>query len=86
MPAPVKVDHFLSPQGPHDGDLFLAPAASVVKILAQGLVLHLVPADSNAKSHAAAAEYIDFGGLLGDQGGLPLGQNDNVILLVMAAR
>jgi hypothetical protein len=48
-----------------------------VEIHAQGFVLHRVPTNPYAEAQFAACEYIHLGGLLGNQGRLPLGENDD---------
>jgi hypothetical protein len=47
------------------------------KILVQPFVLDRVPADPDAEAQPPAAEQIDRGGLLGDERGLPLGQDED---------
>ena len=77
MPAAVEVDHFLRPQGAHQVDLLLGADAPVAEILGQSLKLHVVPADADAQGEASAAEHVDLRGLLGNQRGLTLGQNQD---------
>ena len=55
VPPTPEGDHVLGPQGAHQRHLLLHPAAAGVEVLAQGLVLNLVPADANAQPKAAAA-------------------------------
>jgi hypothetical protein len=62
---------------PQQLDLLVGPAAAGGEVLAQGLVLDPVPAQAHAQAQAAAGEQVDLGGLLGDQGGLALGQDDD---------
>ena len=77
MPAALKVHYFLRPQGAHQVDLFLGADAASGEILAQRLELHVVPANADAQGEAAATEHVDLGGLLGHQGGLALGQDED---------
>ena len=69
-----EVDYFLGPEHPQNLDLLGGTAAAIVPILAEGLVLHVVPTDADAQPQATAGEDIYLGGLLGDQGGLTLGR------------
>ena len=48
-----------------------------MEVLAQGLVLDVVPADAHAEAQAAAREHVDRRRLLGDQRGLALGQDED---------
>src|SRR5262245_52155775 len=77
VPAPMEVDHFLRPQGPHHGNLFLRALATIMEILTQSLIFRRVPANANAQAQASAAQHIDFRRLLCDQRRLPLAQNDD---------
>ncbi len=47
------------------------------EVLAQGLVLDPVPADAEAEPEPARGQQVDLGGLLGQQGGLALGRDDD---------
>ena len=49
----------------------------LVKSSLKGLKLHVVPAYADAQGEATAAEHVNLGGLLGDQGGLTLGQDED---------
>src|SRR3989442_13844550 len=69
--------HRLGPELPHDGDLLADAAASRVKVLPQGLVLDMVPADAHAEAQAPAGENVHRSRLLGHEGRLPLGQDDD---------
>ena len=75
--AAFVIDHFLRPEQAQHFNLLGGTAAPVCPILPQGLVLHLVPAHADAQPQPAAGQHIHFGGLLGDQGGLALGQDDD---------
>src|SRR5262249_28640190 len=77
MIRPLEVDQGLGPELPHDGDLLADAAASRVKVLVQGLVFDMVPADAHAETQAPAAEHVHRSGLLGHQRGLPLGQDND---------
>jgi hypothetical protein len=66
VPLAVEVDCLLRPQGPQHRDLLSAAASAGVEVLAQRVVLHLVPTYPNAKPQAAATEHIYLGSLLGD--------------------
>src|SRR5262249_51155471 len=77
VPAPMEIDHFLRPQGPHHGNLFLRALATIVETLTQSLIFRRVPANPNSQAQASTAQHIDFRRLLGYQRRLPLAQNDN---------
>src|SRR6266545_373542 len=65
----------LGPQLLHEAHLLLGALAAAVEVDAQALELDLVPADADAQAKAALAQRIEAGRLLGDQGGLALGQD-----------
>ena len=48
-----------------------------MEVLAERLVLDVVPSDAYAEPEASAAEQVYLRGLLGDQGGLALGKDDD---------
>ena len=75
--APLVIDHFLRPEQAQHFDLLGGTAAPVFPVLPQGLVLNFVPAHADAQAQAAAGQHVHLGGLLGDQGGLALGQDDD---------
>ena len=77
VPAPLKIDHFFGPQGPHQRYLLFAASAPILKVLGEGLVFYVVPAHANAKAQPAAAQDVHFRGLLGHERCLPLGQNQD---------
>ena len=77
MPAPLKFHMALGPQSLHDLHLLLRPPSPIMKILVEADELHLVPADPDPKPEPAAAEHVERGGLLGDQHGLPLSQDQH---------
>jgi hypothetical protein len=49
-----------------------------VEILVEADELHLVPADADAEPEAPAAEYVETGGLLGNQHGLTLREDQHL--------
>ena len=57
--------------------MFDAAPAAVAEILAQRLVLHVVPAYTDAQAQASSGQHIHFGRLLGNQSGLSLAQNQH---------
>ena len=57
--------------------MFLAAGTPVAEVLVQPFVLDLVPADADAEAQPAAAEDVDLGRLLGDEGRLPLRQDQH---------
>ena len=78
MPLPLEGHMRLGPQGLHDLHLLLRPSSPIVKILVQTDELHLVPADPDPQPKPAAAQHVKAGGLLGDQHGLSLGQDEHL--------
>jgi hypothetical protein len=70
-------DARLGPQPAQQLDLLLDPAASGGEVLAERLVLDLVPAEPDAEPELAAGQQVDLRGLLGDERGLPLRQDDD---------
>jgi hypothetical protein len=77
VPASFEVDHFLGPQGAHNGDLLTDAAASGREVFAQGLVLDRVPANRDAQPQTSAGEHVDLGRLFRNQHCLSLGQDDD---------
>src|SRR6267142_4922374 len=73
----LESHHRLGPELPHDGDLLADAASPGVKVLVQGLVLDMVPADAHAEAQAPAGENVHRSSLLGHEGSLPLGQDDD---------
>src|SRR5437879_1162259 len=73
----ARFAHSVGPHRPHDGDLLADAAAPGVKVLVQGLVLDMVPADAHAEAQAPAGENVHRSSLLGHEGRLPLGQDDD---------
>ena len=65
----------LRPQRLHDLDLLFGAAAAVMKVLVEADKLHLVPADPDAEPEAPARQHVERGGLLGDEHGLALRQD-----------
>ena len=77
MPATVEIDHGLGPQHPHELDLLLEAAPSVVEIHPQRLVLDRVPADAETEAKAAAGEHVYLRRLLREQRRLALRRDDD---------
>jgi hypothetical protein len=75
--GPGERHRLLGPQPAQQGDLLRHPPAAVGERLAERLVLHRVPAESDAEPELAAGQQVDLGGLLGDEGGLSLRQDDD---------
>ena len=73
----VEIDDLFRPQAAKQFHLLLGAAAAGGEVLAQGFVLHGVPADADAQAQPPSAEDVHFGGLLGDQCGLALAQNND---------
>ena len=67
----------LRPQLAQYLDLLLDLPSAGAEILAQGVVLDVVPADADAQPQSSGAQHVHRGRLLGDEGGLPLRQNQN---------
>jgi len=74
---PAEVDDRLGPQRAQDGDLLGAAPAAVLEGLVEGLELDGVPAHPDAQAQPATAQHVDLRGLLGDQGRLPLRQDQD---------
>ena len=73
----MEGDEFAGPELAHHLDLFrLARAAGVPRHVKCG-VFHVVPADADAEPDAPAGQDIHLRGLLGDQPGLPLRQDQH---------
>ena len=75
MPATVEVHKRFSPQQAQQFDLLLDALAAIAEVLVQGAVLDLIPTYPNSQPQASAAEYIQCGGLFGNQSRLALGQD-----------
>ena len=58
-------------------DLLLHAHAAVGEVLAERFVLDRVPAEPDAQAEVALREQVDLDGLLGDERGLPLRQDDD---------
>ena len=78
MPPALEIDVRLRPQRPHHFDLFLRAAAAVVKILVEPGELDLVPTDPDAEPEAPARQHVETRGLLGDEHGLALRQDQHL--------
>ena len=77
MVTPVERDHGLGPEAPEQLDLLLDPLAAVREVLAERLELDEVPAEADPEPEAPAGENVDLGGLLGDERGLPLREDEH---------
>ena len=75
--AAFVIDHLLRPQHPHHLNLLSGAAAPVLPVLAQPLVLNLVPAHADAQAQPAVGQHVHLGGLLGHQRRLALRQDDD---------
>jgi len=71
------VDHRLPPQQAQQVHLLVQPPAAALERDAQAFVLHVVPAGADGQHEPAAGQHVHLGGLLGHQGGLPLGQDEH---------
>src|SRR5580658_10690729 len=78
MPAPAEIHMRFGPQSLHELHLFLRTQPPIAEILVEPYELNLVPADPDPQPEPAAAQHVKAGGLLGDQHGLPLGQNEHL--------
>ena len=67
----------LGPQPAQEDDLLVQAPAPGREVLIERLVLHPIPADAEAEAAAPAGQDVHFGGLLGQQGCLPLGRDDD---------
>jgi len=77
MEAALEADERLRPQLPQQAHLLFEAGAAILERHAQRLVLHPVPARADAEAHAPAGEHVDLRRLLGDQGGLALGEDQD---------
>src|SRR5205085_1250321 len=77
VPAALEDDMRLGPQRLHEFDLLFRAAAAVVEILVEPGEFDLVPTDPDAEAETAAAQDIERGGLLGDERGLALRQDQD---------
>ena len=77
VPTALEGDEVVRPQRSHHFDLLFGAAAPVGEVLVQRLVLHAVPAYADAETEAAFGEDVDLGGLLGDEGGLTLWEDED---------
>jgi len=73
------LDHQLPPQLANQGDLLLLPPAAAAKLSGhfETVVLHPVPADPDAQAKSALREQVDISSLFGEEGSLPLRQDDH---------
>ncbi len=68
----------LGPERLHDLDLLLRAAPPVAEILVEAGELDRVPADPDPEPEAPAAQHVERGGLLGDEHGLALRQDQHL--------
>jgi hypothetical protein len=73
----LKGDERLGPQTAHEANLLGDALRAVLEGFPERFVLDGVPADADTEAQAATAEEVDRGRLLGDEGGLALGENDD---------
>src|SRR5215510_15472891 len=73
----VERHQLTRPQRAHHLDLLFDSPATRGEIYAERLELHRVPADGNAEAESSTRKHIDRGGLLGDERGLALRQDDD---------
>ncbi len=78
VPGALEADMRLGPQRLHQAHLLLRAFAAIRKIFVEADELDLVPADADAEPEAAAAQDVERGGLLGDQHGLALRQDQDL--------
>ena len=78
MPFALDGDVRLGPERLHHVDLLFRAAAAIVEILVEPDKLDVVPADPDAEPKPAAAQHVEAGGLLGDQHGLTLRQDQHL--------
>ena len=77
MEVAVEVDHVLGPQLPQQLDLLCRTLPSVGERLVERDVLDGVPASADAEAQPVARQHGELGGLLGDEDGLALGQDQD---------
>ena len=77
VPAALEVDDRLGPEPAQHLDLLLERRPRFAEVLAERLELDVVPAEADAEPEPPAGEQVDLGGLLGDERGLPLGQDEH---------
>ena len=77
MEAPFERDIALRPQRTEDRDLLLEDLTPLFEGHPERVVLDLVPADPESESELAPAHDVDLGRLLGQQGRLALGPDEN---------
>src|SRR5437763_8723091 len=77
MKLAFVADNLLTPEEAQDFDLLLYHPPSCVEIHAQRFVLHRVPAHAYTEAQFSPRKYIHLGGLLGNQGRLTLGENND---------
>ena len=75
--SPSKVTTGSVQQPAQQRDLLGHPSSPLAEGLAERLVLDGVPADADAEPEPSLGQQVDLGGLLGDEGGLPLRQDDH---------
>ena len=77
MVGALEGHHGLGPELAHDRNLLGDAPAPGAEVLVQRLILDVVPADADAQAQAPAGEDVHRGGLLGDERGLALGEDDD---------
>src|SRR3982074_3378441 len=77
MPTALESDVRRGPQLLHDLPLLLGAAAAIVEVFVETDEFDLVPADTDPEPEPAAAQRVEAGGLLGDQRGLTLRQDQH---------
>ena len=75
--APRIAQHRLVPETSEQLDLLLLPLSTIAEIFVQGLVLDIVPADTDAEPKSSTGEDVDLCGLLRDEGRLTLGKDQH---------
>ena len=79
MPFALEIHERLRPEPAQQRDLLLDAPPAIGEGFAHCLEFGPVPADADAEPEPAAAEHVDFGGLLGDQCRLPLRQDEDAV-------
>jgi len=77
MPAALEGDEIFGPEPSQHIHLLFHAAPAVTEVLVQGLELDRVPADADAEPRPSPVEDIELGGLLGDERGLALREDED---------
>lgn len=72
-----EVNNGLGEQAPKQHDLLLLPSPTGMKVLSKGLVLNVVPADSDTESQPTPGQEVDVGSLARHQRSLTLRKDEN---------